>query len=301
MSRLARLLALMVPLLVAMPARAEETKEAPKEKKEHRLEFKPSWTRFTTVEYVVTPIIGAVTVYRLAFAKGPDHPHWTGPILVDEQVRNGLRLHGDQELANVRLAADIATIVPVLNVVVVESILVPAFDHNFDVGWQMSAMNAEAFAASGLVVGILFDTVARARPSYEECQNGSTDKLCNTGKYADFPSGHAATAFTAAGLSCAHHANLPLYGGGAPDAIACAASLTVATSVGVFRMMGDRHYLSDVVVGAGIGFMFGFGLPSLLHYREHPVGEVYRSAAMRIGVSPGNASTPYGASAFGLF
>jgi hypothetical protein len=299
MSGLARALALIVPLLaVATPARADEAKP----KREHRLEFKESWTRFTTVEYVITPVVGAITIYRLAFAKGPDHPHWTGPILFDEQVRDGLRLHGDQGLANARLAADIATIAGVLNVVAVESILVPTLDHNFDVAWQMSMMNAEAFAASGLVVGILFDTVARARPSYEECNNGtSTDKLCNTGKYADFPSGHAATAFTAAGLSCAHHANLPLYGGGAPDAIACVSSLAVATSVGVFRMMGDRHYISDVFVGTGIGFMFGFGLPSLLHYREHPVGEVYKSAAMRIGVTPGSSATPYGASAFGLF
>src|SRR6185369_8075255 len=100
----------------------------------------------------------------------------------------------------------------------------------------------------------------------------SRDPLCEKGKkFAGFPSGHAVSAFTAAGLSCVHHAHLPLYGGGLPDALACAAALTVASGVGVVRIMGDRHYVSDVIVGAAIGFLVGFGLPSLLHYRERPM------------------------------
>jgi membrane-associated phospholipid phosphatase len=287
-------------LVAATPAAAAEAKVAAEE--HHALEWKPTWTRFRTVEYVATPVIGGVTLYRLLFAKGPDHPRWAGPILVDGEVRDAMRVRSSRALANVRLAGDIATIAPVVHVLLIDSLLVPAIDGNTDVAWQMTAMNAEAFAVSGLVVGALFDIVARARPSYEECTAGTTDdNLCNSGKYADFPSGHTATAFTAAGLTCAHHANLPLYGGGAPDVLACVASLGIATSVGVFRLVGDRHYLSDVVVGGGIGFMFGFGLPMLLHYREHPVNEVYSSAAIKIGVSPGSDRAPLGASAFGLF
>ena len=44
--------------------------------------------------------------------------------------------------------------------------------------------------------------------------------------------------------------------------------MVLATAVtGVTRVVADRHYASDVVVGAGIGFGVGYGLPWLLHYR----------------------------------
>jgi membrane-associated phospholipid phosphatase len=59
---------------------------------------------------------------------------------------------------------------------------------------------------------------------------------------------------------------LPLYGGGLPDVLACAIPLVVATGVSVLRLAADRHYASDVIVGALAGFGGGFGLPTLLHY-----------------------------------
>ena len=44
--------------------------------------------------------------------------------------------------------------------------------------------------------------------------------------------------------------------------------MVLATAVtGVTRVVADRHYASDVVVGAAIGFGVGYGLPRLLHYR----------------------------------
>ncbi len=42
--------------------------------------------------------------------------------------------------------------------------------------------------------------------------------------------------------------------------------VTLATGEGVLRIMGDRHYATDVLAGAAIGFGFGFGVPTLLHY-----------------------------------
>jgi membrane-associated phospholipid phosphatase len=40
----------------------------------------------------------------------------------------------------------------------------------------------------------------------------------------------------------------------------------LATADGVLRIMGDRHYLSDVLAGGALGFAFGYGVPTLLHY-----------------------------------
>jgi len=41
--------------------------------------------------------------------------------------------------------------------------------------------------------------------------------------------------------------------------------MAAATLVAYARVAGDYHYLSDVLVGAGVGSLFGAGLPWLLH------------------------------------
>jgi membrane-associated phospholipid phosphatase len=80
-------------------------------------------------------------------------------------------------------------------------------------------------------------------------------------------SGHSTASFTLAGLTCIHHAYLPLYGGGAPDALACAGSMAAATTVAMMRVVSDQHYLSDVIIGSAFGALAGVGMPWLLHYR----------------------------------
>jgi len=69
-----------------------------------------------------------------------------------------------------------------------------------------------------------------------------------------------------AGLTCAHHRHLPLYGGGWPDVAICVATLAAASSTAVLRVMSDRHYSSDALLGVGIGLASGWGLPEWLHY-----------------------------------
>jgi hypothetical protein len=40
----------------------------------------------------------------------------------------------------------------------------------------------------------------------------------------------------------------------------------LASATGVLRIVADRHYASDVIVGAVMGLSVGYGLPWLLHY-----------------------------------
>lgn len=62
-----------------------------------------------------------------------------------------------------------------------------------------------------------------------------------------FPSGHTATAFmTATMLSKEYGGRSPWYSIGA---------YSVATATGLSRMMNNKHWLSDVMVGAGIGIL----------------------------------------------
>lgn len=63
--------------------------------------------------------------------------------------------------------------------------------------------------------------------------------------YNSFPSGHTANAFMAAEFLHQEYKDLsPWYG---------VAGYTVATATGVLRMYNNKHWLSDVVAGAGFG------------------------------------------------
>ncbi len=116
---------------------------------------------------------------------------------------------------------------------------------------------ADAFSTSimaGTVLGIKY-SVGRLRP------DGS--------KRTSFPSGHTATAFTAATFLHKEYGwRSPWWSFGA---------YTVATATGLSRIFNNRHYMSDVVVGAGIGIgavHLGYYLSELI-FRDKTISEGY--------------------------
>lgn len=69
----------------------------------------------------------------------------------------------------------------------------------------------------------------------------------DTGQPTSFPSGHTAQAFAAATFMAKEYGRESMwYSIGA---------YTIATGVGAMRMMNNRHWVSDVLVGAGIGIL----------------------------------------------
>lgn len=65
--------------------------------------------------------------------------------------------------------------------------------------------------------------------------------------FNSFPSGHTATAFMGAELMMQEFKNESIWYG--------ISGYVVATGTGVFRMYNNRHWLTDVVAGAGIGIL----------------------------------------------
>jgi membrane-associated phospholipid phosphatase len=148
-----------------------------------------------------------------------------------------------------------------------------AIHGNDEVAWQMLAIDLEALAVAGLVGIATNHLVGRGRPSVEPCKLDPTyERDCSRGAYSSFISGHSVIAAAGAGVTCAHHLSLPLYGGGAGDIAACAATSAIALATGVARMVNDRHWATDVltawVVGAGVGYVW----PRLFHYRASAPG-----------------------------
>jgi len=242
------------------------------------LAWNEAWPTFRPAEYVVTAAAG--TAALLAFFALPlrEEPRWTGGILFDDAARDALRVRSPAARDRVRTLSDVLAVSTVAWVGV-DSLLVPLAKRSGSVASQLTLMDAEAFAMSTLVTMTMYKTIGRARPSYADCvKDPAFDPLCDSGSTASFPSGHTSAAFTAAGLSCAHHLHLPLYGGGFADELACGGAIALASATAALRVMGDRHYVSDVFVGAAIGFGTGFAVPTLLHYAA-PGGATAMSVA----------------------
>jgi len=92
------------------------------------------------------------------------------------------------------------------------------------------AAGATAYLAMGIMVNAVKYTVGEKRP--------------NSSAKNSFPSGHTATAFMGAELIRQE------YGAG----IAVGA-YTIATAVALLRVYNDRHWLNDLIAGAGVGIL----------------------------------------------
>jgi membrane-associated phospholipid phosphatase len=205
-----------------------------------------------------------MTFYLL---KSRPTPHWNSGILFDDAVRKGIRLRSPGARDTVRLLSDVTGITTLGVALAIDSVVLPLLRGGLGTIPELLLMDVEAIVLNSLTTSITFDLSGRARPSYNDCKRDpSFDPLCYAGSTTSFFSGHSSQAFMAAGLSCAHHQYLKLYGDVVWDALSCAGSLTLATTTGVLRLAGDRHYASDVIVGALVGFAFGYGIPVLLHY-----------------------------------
>lgn len=122
----------------------------------------------------------------------------------------------------------------------------------------------ETVAISQAVTQVVKYGVGRARPlaRFRSPPAGPDDNL-------SFFSGHSALVFglaVSAGV-VAHHRRSPLepviWGGG----------LALAATTVYLRMAGDKHYLSDVLVGSTVGVVSGLVIPGLVRF-DGPVSVV---------------------------
>jgi hypothetical protein len=236
---------------------------------EQKVEWNEAWTRFHWWEGVATVGFWVASYTLDSRLHPPSKPNWSGPILLDQPARDLFRggsVHVEHVAA--KYSDTLLQTAVVFPIVVDAGIVALGVHREPDVAAQMALIDAEALGFAGVVSLFSERIVARERPYIRDCVNGaSLDNPCGIeGDRISFFSGHTSATFTNAGLTCLHHQHLPLWGGGAPDVWACIWTLAVGTATGAFRLIADKHYLSDVVMGAVVGWTSGYILPSLLHY-----------------------------------
>ncbi|MBO6941030.1 MAG: phosphatase PAP2 family protein [Deltaproteobacteria bacterium] len=137
------------------------------------------------------------------------------------------------------------------------------------VTYRLLTADALAFSFQALVTVSLKHAVRRPRPYVEPCEADPThDPGCDSGsRYQSFTSGHTSASFTGAALVCAHQR---LRGWSVIGYVECAGALALASFASTLRIVSERHYASDVIGGAIIGFISGYLLPLLLYPRALP-------------------------------
>ncbi len=212
-----------------------------------------------------------IAVELLEVAAGPPlEPHWRGGILGEERIGDLF----EAETSAGRERADMISdgiqwgtfVFPLIGDAILTAWL---WRDSPDVAWQMAAIDLEAMAMNAIVTLGSIRMFVRARPLADDCaRDPSYSPLCQTQEEnRGFPSGHLASVVMGASLICLHHGELDLWGGGAADTAICATAIAASGANAVLRLMAARHYVSDLVVGTGIGFALGYLVPWLLHYQ----------------------------------
>jgi membrane-associated phospholipid phosphatase len=259
------------------------------------LAWDPSFNRMDAPEMVLTGVSAGLAL--AAAIAPPLQTGWKGGILFDDAARKALRLPGFKARLDARDVSDVGLALISSFPILVDSMMVAYwYRGSDDVALQMTLIDAEAIAVASALQGAATFFGGRERPYGQNCGGELKDQSidCQTpSRYRSFFSGHSTISFTSAALICAHHESLDLFETAA-DPITCAAGFAAAATVATLRVVGDMHYLSDVLTGALIGTSVGLGIPLLHHYHKWGFGT---SASLQMRLVP----APDGVHVVGVF
>ncbi len=154
---------------------------------------------------------------------------------INGDVKSELREHIDEKIT----IDDFSQYFPFVSVYGLDAAGIKA-KHNFK---DRTIILGTAYLITGTSVTIIKNTGSVERP------DGTSNN--------SFPSGHTATAFMGAEFLFQEYKDTSIWYG--------IAGFAVATGTGFFRMYYDRHWLTDVAAGAGIGI-----LSTKIAYAVHP-------------------------------
>jgi membrane-associated phospholipid phosphatase len=196
----------------------------------------------------------------------PAMPRLQGGWLFDDAVRASVVAPGRPAQRAAALVSD-GLLLSLLAAPYASAALFAASDADVPAFAQLVMMNTGAFALGFAVTWALRATVGRERPFATAaglsrwCADPAhrDARACNADRNASFLSGHAATAFTSAGLLCAQGAFLSR-ANGVGDGALCSAAMAMAATTAMLRVVADRHYATDTLAGMATGLGAGLAV-----------------------------------------
>lgn len=252
---------LVLLLLTVAPAAAEA---------QPQLRWSEAHARVHPASYVAqTSGVAAALIFDQAYHPPPDAA-FRGSWLLDGDLRDAL-LGGAPDEREMAAAVSDALLIAMIAWPVFDSLVVAgAIRGSSDVAWQLMSISTEVIAADFIASTMLKWLIDRERPHGQECtveDRALRPGRCGRrGRTRSFYSGHASAAWSYAGAICMNHMHVPLYGEEAADTFACGAAMMTASIIGVLRVIADRHWATDVLIGSVVGLATGLLLPYLLHY-----------------------------------
>ena len=226
------------------------------------------WRKAGVAEYVTVSIAAVGTAFFESQNREPDDAKWRDTNGFDEKMRDILRLKSRTARDATQLASEFIMGVMIAAPFLETFSTLGVRDSSWSAQWQTQMVNVESFTFTSLVSSLMQNLLTRERPFVRNCENGECEGYL---KNRSMPSGHMAFALTGAGLICTHQKYQEIYDPESERTL-CATGIGIAVADGLLRIVSDRHYTTDVLVGAAIGYFSGFVLPRWLHY-NHPVKE----------------------------
>ncbi|UJR86632.1 phosphatase PAP2 family protein [Sandaracinus amylolyticus] len=271
----------------------------------HRIVWREDWPRYSFDEAVLSLGLGALLVAAELLPTATASANWTGGILFDDPVEQNLRLQSAEARETARVASEVLQWVMIASPFVIDALgAVGIVDGNWDAAFQMGLIALESYVISLVVWKVTVLLARRERPVATRCRESASppDPSCEDGDFetTSFFSNQTMNAFTGASLMCLHHTHMPLFDDEAADASACVVGMTVASAVGLLRVMSNQEYLTDVLMGAAVGFVAGYIVPWLVHYQGGARPELRPPVALIPAPMVGPGDT-YGAMVAGWF
>jgi membrane-associated phospholipid phosphatase len=256
-----------------------------------RVEWSETWHRVRLAETLDAVALGLGSLSIEEAWPAPNRPTWTGGILFDNWARRAFVSDSPSVQNAAAVYSDNMMLASMIAPLVIDNYVVTLGIHqNADVAAQMLMINLQSLALTGFLSLLAEHAVARQRPFVPyrgadgHVRNAEGQVLLNScsgpADNQSFYSGHSAITATMAGLTCIHHQHLPLYGGGPADLAPCLLMITASITTGIARLMADKHWASDIVIGWSIGTFSGYALPSVLTMALATAGRWANSASV---------------------
>ena len=185
---------------------------------------------------------------------------WSRTNSFDDEVRSGLRSGSRSRREDADTASD-AMLGFTVGLMPLVSIGKTLSERDCHRAYDMATDAIESITLTLFLTEATKAIAGRERPFAKEC-DGSPPKDANcgdSGRRQSFFSGHSSLAGAGAGLSCAYAIKRKTWGDGrTAQAVPCALGVGAAVTTGVLRIVADKHWGTDVIVGLAVGGTVGY-------------------------------------------